>query len=111
MILKYLKKNKLNIVSLLYSFIRFLLGKLLISLGLTIIILCCFIYFYRHALSMDNQDGTTDIKWLPNQLLSNMKEGFAFFRCDKNGFCNTMIPNDYVDFLVMGTSHTEAHSK
>ena len=58
---------------------------------------------------MSNETGTTDYKWIPNQLRTTMSEGYSWLRMDKNGYNNEIIPES-IDILLMGSSHMEAYN-
>lgn len=86
--------------------------KLILSGCISLALLSLFCYFYnytgRHVI---NEDGSTDYKWEANQYFSNMKEGFAWFRFDADGFNNpsdAAFTGEPVDILLLGSSHMEA---
>ncbi len=56
-------------------------------------------------------NNATDTKYISKQFYSTMKEGFSWFRFDKNGY-NNIDDTDFserpIDILLMGSSHMEA---
>lgn len=86
--------------------------KFAASLCLSLVLLSgiCLVYNYTGC-HVANPDGATDYKWEANQYFSTMKEGFSWFRFDKNGYNNT-DDSDFlekpVDILLTGSSHIEA---
>lgn len=89
--------------------IRWLL-KACISGCITLFLLSGVTNIYNYTgVHIANPDRTTDYTWEPNQLKSNMTEGFARFRMDSCGFNNTeSSQKERVDILLMGSSHMEA---
>lgn len=88
--------------------------KFIISGTLAVLILSVVAMFYSHTgIHITNPNGSTDYVWEPNQLKSNMTEGFAWFVMDENGYNNTRgnstrAMEDGCDILLMGSSHMEA---
>lgn len=77
--------------------------------GLIAIIICsifCFAYEYN-MLRLAAPSGATDHIEVPNSLVSNMHEGFAWNIMDDNGYNNVKVP-DSIDILIMGGSQIEA---
>jgi hypothetical protein len=82
--------------------------KLLVSIVMAIIAISVFVCFYNYiGIHTQNPTGATDYVWRPNGLMTTMKEGFAWFQLDSNGFHNRSAQND-IDILLMGSSHMEA---
>lgn len=92
-----------------------MLGKTIIWVFRAIIagIISCFILslfvcvYHYEGIHINNVGMGTDYRWEPQQIKSQMTEGFAWFRMDENGFNNQSVP-EQVDILLMGSSHMEA---
>lgn len=78
-------------------------------LSITLLSLFTLCYKYNGA-RIYNEDNTTDYKWAPHQLCTNMEEGFSCLILDKDGFNNTFdyVKTKPIDILLMGSSHMEA---
>lgn len=84
--------------------------KLFVSGLITLIVLSVISFVYSYTgIHITNADGSTDYVWQKNQIMLNMKEGFAFIRMDENGFNNPLVPENGIDILLMGSSHMEAY--
>lgn len=87
---------------------------LIISGTLALLILSVVVWGYSYTgIHITNPNGSTDYVWEPNQLKSNMTEGFAWFMMDDNGYNNTRdnstrAMKEGCDILLMGSSHMEA---
>lgn len=86
--------------------------KLIVTIFLSLVILSgvCLGYNYSGC-HITNVDGSTDYKWEKSQYFSTMKEGFSWFRFDRNGYNNvddSSFLNRPVDILLVGSSHMEA---
>lgn len=81
---------------------------------MAVIILSMISIFYNYTgVHIENKTGATDYIWEPEQLRTNMTEGFAWLRMDEFGFNNTpenakKAVDQGVDILLMGSSHMEA---
>lgn len=79
-----------------------------------LIILSVINYIYGYTgIHIDNKTGATDYMWEPNQLKTNLSEGFSWLQMDENGFNNTRenlerMKSQGLDILLMGSSHMEA---
>lgn len=84
--------------------------KFSISLLLSVIFLSLFVFLYSYVgMQVRCDDLSTDYHWEPNQTRSNMTEGFAWLQLDKNGYNNQYkVKKEGIDYLLMGSSHTEA---
>lgn len=82
--------------------------KIAVAFLCSLIILSAFALVYKHyPPQYDNSSGSTDYRNQANGFMSNMKEGHAWFRYDKNGY-NNAVADDEIDVLLMGSSHMEA---
>lgn len=78
--------------------------------GLTaFIILTVLAVMYNYeGVHIKNEDGSTDYKWEPGQLKTQMNEGVSILKMDSDGFNNAYDLTEAPDILLMGSSHTEA---
>ena len=84
------------------------LFKVVVAGGIAIVILSFVGFFYNYTgVHITNESGATDYTWESKQYITSMKEGYAWFQMDENGF-NNVIVKDEVDILLMGSSHMEA---
>lgn len=96
-------KNKLRITLI-------WLTKVMAAGFVSLAVLSVVAFFYSYTgIHITNPAKATDYIWLPNQVMSNMKEGFSFIKMDKNGFNNAEVRNEKIDILLMGSSHMEAY--
>ena len=67
------------------------------------------LFYYNPPVHVACKDGATGYKRESNTLWARMTEGFSHGKTDGNGYNNT-YKADYseIDFLLMGSSHTEA---
>ena len=86
-------------------------GKLFIALLISLLFvtglycLCCYCYSIR----IPNLEGTTEKIAFPNQIITNMEEGYSLIQFDKKGFNNSYPPKkDSLDILLVGSSQMEA---
>ena len=64
--------------------------KITFSGCMAVIILSMISIFYNYTgVHIENKTGATDYIWEPEQLRTNMTEGFAWLRMDEFGFNNT----------------------
>ncbi|MGN0443399.1 MAG: hypothetical protein ACI4F5_02130 [Acutalibacteraceae bacterium] len=97
-------KNKNRIKAFLYQFMKICFAGLS-----SVVILSLFVVIYRYeGIHIRNLDGSTDYKWEPGQLKTQMVEGFSFLRMDSFGFNNAESVDTTPDILLMGSSHMEA---
>ena len=84
--------------------------KLIAAMLIATVNISAFLLFYSFSgVHIRNDSGSTDYKYEPNQIISNLKEGFSFFQMDENGFNNANnTSGSKVDILLMGSSHIEA---
>lgn len=82
--------------------------KMILAGCITIIILSVFIDIYCNSgIHIRNQSGATDYTYEPGRHSTNYSEGFSQLTFDKNGFNNAIVP-EYVDTLLLGSSHMAA---
>ena len=97
--------NHINVKKLVVWLLKFCVAGMI---ALTVISVFVFVYSYSSA-HIRNESGSTDYKYEPNQIITNMKEGFSFLKMDKNGFNNLSTKdNKETNILLMGSSHMEA---
>lgn len=86
------------------------LTKILIAGCLSIFLLSLFTFVYRYSgVHITNQSQSTDYTWEKYQYQTNMREGYAWIKTDKNGFNNAYVSKKTnPDYLLMGSSHMEA---
>lgn len=83
--------------------------KLVCASVVSILLLSGFVLLYSNTgVHIDNKDGSTDYKWLPDQFKTTMTEGFAVIKTDGNGFNNVLGDVRNINVLLMGSSHMEA---
>lgn len=76
---------------------------------LALLLLSGFVYLYGYAgIHIANPERSTDYVWRPESFKSTMSEGFTWFRMDKNGFNNAVVP-ERVDVLFYAQEHRTAH--
>ena len=85
--------------------------KILFSAIISIVLLNGFVFFYLNTgVHVSDSTGSTDYRWEPYQRIYRMKEGFSFFRMDKNGYNNFITKDKDIDILLMGSSQMEAQN-
>ena len=86
-------------------------GKIIISLLLSLMILApvAILYDYKGVM-VTCEDGSTEVKYLSNNIVINSIEGIGINTSDSNGYFNLddeSLSDDPVDILLMGSSHIE----
>ena len=85
-------------------------GKIMLSGGLAFLILTCFCFFYFNIPPRcPEPSGATDYRWDKNTFYSRCTEGFSWGFTNSEGYTDSIdyIDGDYVDVLLMGSSHLE----
>lgn len=92
-----------------YIFLKWLCKAVIAGIIATCLLsIIGFLYNYTNV-HIKNKTGATDYKWESKQVMTTMKEGFAYIRMDENGFNNSYEKKkDSIDILLMGSSHMEA---
>lgn len=77
---------------------------------ISVIILSLFsLVYYNPPVAIQQPDGITNYKFIPNSRWSYMLEGFGFGRTDNLGYNNAYYQNiDKPDIVFVGSSHIEA---
>ena len=80
------------------------------ALIVSVILLSVFSMFYYHPpVAVQQPDGTTNFKYIPNKTWSYMTEGLGFGKTDNLGYNNAYYNNlTEPDIVVAGSSHMEA---
>lgn len=101
------KESKKQPKNIFITFSNFIIA---IFISLIFMSAFCLVYNYTGC-HITNPDGATDYKWESRQYFSTMKEGFSWFRFDKNGYNNlddSPFSENPITTLLIGSSHMEA---
>ena len=86
------------------------IGKFILSFVISISVLSILYLVTNNnfTVRIPNPEGTTEERAYPNQIITNMEEGFTYCKFDEKGFYNTYpAKKKDIDILLVGSSQME----